>query len=132
MANLSEIPTELSDAAIAAALDRLYRLNLYCRWLVVAILWLTLGAGSLWALRDPIGLLRDYFTWAAVRYGLVFHPLAALGLVVCFVLTLSALLWQIQFMLWGISRSERQRLERKVFKIWKKGQRHPLWRFVFQ
>ncbi|RMF67995.1 MAG: hypothetical protein D6742_06250, partial [Cyanobacteria bacterium J069] len=94
------------------------------------LLWLVVLPLAIWVLRDEIALWRRYFTWTAVRYGLVYHPLAATGLIVCISLTVSTLLWQSYVMLLGIPASHRQRLSQRLFKIRQQGPTHPLWRQV--
>jgi hypothetical protein len=111
---------------------RLYRLTLYGRWGVVVGLWLTVGALSLWGLRYPIALLLEYFTWPAVRYGLMFHRLPAIGLATCIGFTIAVLLWQSHNALFGLSPHDRQQLERQVQRIRLQGHSHPLWKFVCQ
>lgn len=110
--------------------ERLYRLTIYGRWCVVVLLWLTIGALSLWALRYPISLLLDYFTWAAVRYGLMFNRFPAIGLATCIGFTVAVLLRQSHDAVFGLSHLDRQRLERQVQRIRQQGRSHPLWRFV--
>ena len=126
----SEVPDYLQFDLDAAA-DRLYRLTIVGRWLLVLCLWLTLGTWSLWSLRNSIALLQEYFTWSAVRYGLIFHPIPAIGLVTCIAITLSVLIWQSRNILWGLPLRDRDRLKQKTIAIRRKGRRHPLWRWVF-
>jgi len=64
-----------------------YLMTMCWRWL--RLLWLIVLPLSLWQLRDEIALWRQYFTWTAVRYGLIYHPLAAAGLIFCASLTVS-------------------------------------------
>lgn len=113
-----------------AEVERLHRMTVYSRWLVVVLLWLTIGMLSLWGLRYPISLIRDYFTWAAVRYGLAYHPIAAVGLGTCVGMTIAVLIWQSRNILWGLPKAEQQQLERQVLRIRQQGPSHPLWRFV--
>lgn len=121
---------EPADVALQQEVERLYRLTIYGRWGGVGILWLTIGALSLWQLRYPLSLLLDYFTWAAVRYGLAFNRLPAIGLGVCIGFTVAVLLRQSRNELFGLSRRDRQRLEQQVQRIRLQGASHPLWRFV--
>ncbi|MBW4690500.1 MAG: hypothetical protein KME27_01900 [Lyngbya sp. HA4199-MV5] len=125
------LPTS-GDAATTfqQEVERLYRLTIYGRWCVVVALWLTIGALSLWALRYPISLLLDYFTWAAVRYGLLFNRFPAIGLAICVGFTVAVLLRQSHDAVFGLSQFDRQRLERQVQRIRQQGRSHPLWRFV--
>ena len=125
----SEVPEK--DPTFQAAVQRLHELTVYGRWLTVLGLWLTIGSVSLWNLRYPISLLQDYFTWAAVRWGIVFQPLPAMGLGLCVSMTIAVLVWQSRNILVGLPKSERQRLEKQVLKIREQGSSHPLWRWVY-
>ena len=127
-----ETVVEAADSRFQLEVERLYRVTLYGRWSVVIGLWLTVGALSLWGLRYPISLLLDYFTWSAVRYGLAFNRLPAIGLATCIGLTVAVLLWQSRNELFGPSQRDRQRLERQVQRIRLQGRSHPLWKFVCQ
>jgi hypothetical protein len=83
-----------------------------------------------WHLRDEIALWTQYFTWTAVRFGLIYHPLAAAGLIFCLSITVSTLIWQSYTLLFGIPKSHRQRLSQQVSKIRQRGPAHPLWGWV--
>lgn len=120
------------DPSFQQQVQRLHRLTVYGRWLVAGLLWITIGPLSLWGLRYPIFLLREYFTWAAVRYGLYYNPLPALGLALCIGMTASVLVWQSRNILLGISNREQHRLEQQVYRIRQQGQSHPLWKWVCQ
>ncbi|MCY7272201.1 MAG: hypothetical protein LH702_00280 [Phormidesmis sp. CAN_BIN44] len=125
----SEVPEK--DPTFQSAVQRLHELTVYGRWLTVLGLWLTIGSLSLWNLRYPISLLQDYFTWAAVRWGIVFQPLPAMGLGLCVSMTIAVLVWQSRNILVGLPKSERQRLEKQVLKIREQGSSHPLWKWVY-
>lgn len=86
-----------------------------------------MGSLSLWNLRPEIVLLRRYFTWTALRYGLLYHRLAALGLGLCLGLTVALLVAESRYLLFGLARSEQQRLESWLQRINHQGPRHPLW-----
>ncbi|MEO1095798.1 MAG: hypothetical protein AAFX01_12960 [Cyanobacteria bacterium J06638_28] len=86
------------------------------RCLVTLGLWLTVGALSLWSLRRTFHQLADYFTWAAVKYGLAFNRPAAIGLGLCVGLTVSLLLKESRFLLFGLTDKERKMLERSIQK----------------
>lgn len=118
------------DPKFRAAVERLHRLTVLARWLVVLLLWMTVGVFSLWSLRYPISLLQQYFTWAAVRYGLINNPWAAVGLATCIGMTVSVLVWQSKNILFGRSRSDQERLEKTVLRVCQQGKSHPLWKWI--
>lgn len=109
------------------SLERLHRLALKRWWLKTLLLWLTVGSLSLWALREEILTLRQYFTWAALRYGLAYNRLAAIGLGLCIGLTVALLVGESRYILFGLSDTERQRLRQLQAQIDQKGKKHPLW-----
>jgi hypothetical protein len=113
-------------------LENLYRLTVYSRWVVVVLLWAILGSLSIWRLWPEIYLWSEYFTWTAVRYGLAFHPLAALGLTICVATTVGVLVWQSRTILFGLSDDQTQRLEKQLLKIRQQGPSHPLWKWVYK
>jgi hypothetical protein len=110
--------------------QRLHRLTIYGRWFVVLLVWLTVGAVSLWQLRFRIQLLMDSFTWVAVRYGLAYHQGAALGLSVCIGMTLAVLVWHSRNLLFGLPQEEQLRLQLQAERIRQQGPTHPLWHWV--
>jgi hypothetical protein len=120
------------DPTFKIQVERLHRLMVYGRWMVVGILWISVGPLSLWGLRYPIGLLQDYFTWAAVRYGLYFNPVPAVGLSVCIGMTTAVLVWQSRNILFGLPHQEQRHLEQQVHRIRQQGPTHPLWKWVCQ
>ena len=109
---------------------RLYRVTVYLRWIAIGLLWLTVGAYSLWDLRYPISLIQEDFTWAAVRYGLAFQPIPAFGLCLCIGMMAGTLVWQSRNQIWGLPTPEHQRLIRQVGEIRKQGSSHLLWKWV--
>jgi hypothetical protein len=109
---------------------RLHQLTVYSRWLFVGVLWLVIAPLCIWHLWSEFELWRDYFTWTAVRYTIVFNRLASMGLILCVAWTISVLIWQSRQMLWGMSRAERRSLEKQVLKIRQRGKRHWLWKCV--
>ena len=119
-----------TDPVFRQQIDRLHRLTVYGRWAVVGLLWLTIGSLSLWGLHYPITLALENFTWAALRYGLVFNRLAAIGLTICISTTAAVLTWQIRNLLWGLPDHDRQRLQKQVSRIRQQGSDHPLWQLV--
>jgi hypothetical protein len=124
------VPNTELDPIFKNQMVNLYRLNVYGRWLVIGLLWLTVGVYSLWELRYPISLIQEQFTWAAVKYGLMFQPIPALGLCLCVGVMTGTLVWQSRNMLWGISKKEHQQLIKQVGEIRKQGDVHPLWKWV--
>ncbi len=118
------------DPQFEQQVQRLHRLTIYARWLVVGLLWLTIAPLCLWSLRSEFALWRDYFTWTAVRYGLAYNRLATFGLVICLGMTVSTLVWQSRNVLWKLPVTERKRLEKQVLRIRRKGKSHPLWKWV--
>jgi hypothetical protein len=128
-ASASDLDSQL-DPIFKNQIDRLYRLTVYARWFVITLLWLTVGAYSLWELRYPISLIQEYFTWAAVRYGLAFQPIPAFGLCLCVGMTTGTLVWQSRNLIWGIPKKDRQRLTKQVYQIRQQGSSHPLWKWV--
>lgn len=120
------------DLAFTQQVQRLHQLTVYGRWLVVGLLWVTLAPLCLWGWRYEISLLQEYFTWAAIQYGIIFNPLPALGLGFCVAMTTAVLLWQSRNILLGIPRLEKQRLEQQVRRIGQQGPSHPLWNWVFK
>lgn len=129
--NLEIINTQ-ADPSFAAQVERLLELTVYGRWLFVIFLWLTVGSLSLGALRDEIALLQQHFTWVALRYGLAYNRLPAMGLALCVGITVAVMIWQSRNMLIGIPPIEKRRLEQQVFRIRQQGKSHPLWNFVCQ
>ena len=120
------------DPTFKAQVQRLHQLTVYGRWLVVVILWITLGSLSLWGWRYELSLLRSHFTWSAVRYGIIFNPWPALGLGLCVSMTTAILVWQSRNILFGLPHEEQQHLEQQVRRIAQQGVSHPLWKWVFK
>ena len=118
------------DPTLETQIQRLYQLTVYGRWLVVSLLWLTVGLWSIWELRREIGLWLQYFTWSAVRYSLAYHRLAAVGLGLCLGTTTAVLVWQSSYILWGFTPQQQRKLERQVRRIRDRGSSHPLWKWV--
>ncbi|MFK8184138.1 MAG: hypothetical protein AB8B99_12250 [Phormidesmis sp.] len=98
-------------------------------WLSLA-LWLTIGVVSLWSLRFEFQELNAYFTWAAVRAMLAFNRLPALGLGICFGLTIALLYAESRHILFGLSKSEAQQLTTRLSKIYAQGPSHPQWKII--
>ncbi|RZM79017.1 hypothetical protein DYY88_09605 [Leptolyngbya iicbica LK] len=85
-------------------------------WLITLALWASVGVVSIWSLRRTWQQLADYFTWAALRYGLAFNRLAAIGLGLCLGLTVALLVKQARFLLFGLTAAERQDLIKALNK----------------
>ncbi|MEL6775715.1 MAG: hypothetical protein AAFO06_00550 [Cyanobacteria bacterium J06597_16] len=118
--------TQVQDQEIEALRQAMLR----SWWWVCLSLWLTVGLLSLWWLRADIQELLDYFTWAAVRYMLYYERLAAMGLGLCFGLTLALLYAESRHILWGISKGEKLRLLTQLNKIHEQGPSHPQWKII--
>ncbi|MFM2304608.1 MAG: hypothetical protein RLZZ135_2020 [Cyanobacteriota bacterium] len=118
------------DPVFKNQMDNLYRLTVRARWLVIALLWSTVGAYSLWELRYPISLIQENFTWAAVKYALSFQPLPAFGLGVCVGMMTGTLVWQSRNQIWGLPKQEQDRLAQQICQIRQQGSSHPLWKLV--
>ncbi|MGB6301391.1 MAG: hypothetical protein WBF90_35140 [Rivularia sp. (in: cyanobacteria)] len=127
---MDQVEQPSSDSSFVQQVQRLHRLTVYGRWLLAGFLWVTLAPLCLWELREDIKLLQQYFTWASVRYGLLFNPFAAIGLSLCVGMTTSVLVWQSRNILFGLPVSEKQRLEKQVYRIRQQGSSHPLWKWV--
>ncbi|WP_330220718.1 hypothetical protein [[Phormidium ambiguum] IAM M-71] len=128
--NKLDILNAKADPTFAEQVERLLEITVYGRWLVVILLWLTVGSLSLWALRYEISLLQQHFTWVAVRYGLAYNRLPAVGLGLCMGMTVAVMFWQSRNILIGMPQKEKQRLEQQVFRIRQQGKSHPLWNLV--
>jgi len=85
-------------------------------WLTVLVLWASVGVVSVWSLRRTWEQLADYFTWAALRYGLAFNRLAAIGLGLCLGLTVALLVKEARFVLFGLTTTERKTLREELQK----------------
>lgn len=99
-------------------------------WLITSVLWLTIGVGSLWVLREDIKLLHEYFTWTGLRYSLVYNRAAGLCLALCIGLTVALLIAESRHILLGMTQGERERLEKKLHQIHQQGRSHPLWSHI--
>lgn len=124
-------PLEL-DPVFKLQVQRLHQLTVYARWLLVALLWVTLLPLSLWHWSYEISLMRSHFTWAALRYGFIFNPMPVMGLTICFAVTIAVIVWHTRNILLGIPRTEQIRLEQQVRRICQQGPTHPLWKLIFK
>lgn len=122
--------TVTSDPVYERQINRLRSVMLKRWWFVTIGLWLTIGVLSLWSLRHEMVLLRQYFTWAAVRYGLAYNRLSAIGLGLCMGLTVALLVAESRHILFGLSTRERQKLTQTLNRIRQQGPSHPLWQRV--
>jgi len=120
------------DINLERQMRRLYKLSIYRRWLFIVSCWLSLGLFGLWGLRESIALGLEHFTWALVRYSVIFSPIPSLCVGFCVSVTVAALVWQSRNILFGFSPQHRKRLEVQVMKIRTMGKRHPLWKQVCQ
>lgn len=118
------------DSKFKRQVQKLHRITIGTRWLVIALLWMTVAPLSLWQLREEIALWQTYFTWSAVRYGLAYNRLAAIGLGLCIGTTTATLVWHSRNILFGVSPAYQKRLEQQVFKILKQGPSHPFWKWI--
>ena len=122
----------ISDQLLERQVQRLIEVQTYLRWMFDVFLWLTVGTASIWALRSDIELWIAAFTWAAVRMSLISNRLPMLGLGLCVAMTLATLVWQSSIILWGVNQRERRSLIQQVQKIQQQGNKHWLWRWVYE
>ncbi|HEY9835734.1 MAG TPA: hypothetical protein V6D27_02355 [Vampirovibrionales bacterium] len=122
------------DPRFEQEVQRLHEYTVAARWVLVFVLWLTVGSFSLWALRDDIRLLSDHFTWASLRYALSlrYSPIPAIGLTFTVSMTVAVLVWQSRNILFGMPQSERSRLEQQLLRIRQQGSSHPLYSWIIQ
>jgi hypothetical protein len=120
------------DSDLAKPVQRLFLLHLYRRWLLTAIAWLLLAPWAIGRLGEDLQLMIEYFTWASIRYSLMFNLIPAYGLFFCVGFTVSSLIWHGLYLLKGISPKEQFRLASQVKKIQAAGPKHLLWKWVFK
>ncbi len=126
-----EAPETLgSDLGTEAEIEYLRQHMMRNWWWLCLALWLTIGALSLWWLHADLQLIREYFTWAAVKYMLVYNRLAAMGLGLCFGITLALLYAESRHILLGVSKGEKLQLANRLAKIRAQGPSHPQWRII--
>jgi hypothetical protein len=125
-----EAAVDRTDPTFLKQVENLHHLTVYSRWILVAALWLSVGVLSLWSVRHELELLSDYFTWAALRYAVIFNRWPAIGLATCIGMTVSVLVWQSRNILWGLPQIDRDRLKTQVLKIRQQGPKHPLWTWI--
>jgi hypothetical protein len=120
-----------TDSNLDQQVAKLRRVDMYLRWLLVLLLWLTLGVWSCWEMRESLLQLTEYLSLTGLKYSLFFHLWGGGGgLILCLSLTVSSMLWQIGQSFWRLSSRERQILETRVQKIQEQGAKHPLWRWI--
>ena len=129
--NPTSSPESPIDPELKQAMERLHQLTVWGRWAVVTGLWLTVGSWSIWRMRKVWEMAFEYFTWSAIRVGMIFNPLATIGLGLCIGMTLSVLIWQSRNILWGLPESEQSWLKQRVLKIQQQGPSHPLWTQIY-
>ncbi len=118
------------DGAIASEIESLRQHMMRSWWWVCLGLWLTVGLLSLWWVRADLQELREYFTWAAVRSMLANNRAAAVGIGLCYGLTLALLYAESRHILRGLSKGERQQLTSRLKKIRAQGSSHPQWKII--
>lgn len=112
-------------------MQRLYQLKIYGRWIVVIISWILILPWALWEFRETISLCQERCTWATIRVGIEFTPLASLGIAFCLGFATSVLVKQSLYILkGGLSEKEKYYLHREVLKILQKGKSHWLYRYL--
>lgn len=121
---------EFNKKSIDNQVQRLIIVQMRMRWALVIFLWLTVGAASVWMIREDIALWIEYFTWAAVRVAIRNDQLPFMGLGVCVALTLSTLIRQSWDILFGINKREYHYLVKQVKEIEHQGRKHLLWQWV--
>ncbi|NEQ49798.1 MAG: hypothetical protein F6K11_06635 [Leptolyngbya sp. SIO3F4] len=124
------IDSSYTDIATEKAIEALRQHSLTVWWRLTVCVWLTIGPLTLWQLRSEISLLFDYFTWAAVYYGLKYNFFGALGFFVCLGLALTLIVREVRHLALGLSAIERRRLEKQLSQIRRQGVSHPLWSLV--
>lgn len=69
--NSTPAPESPIDPEMKQAMERLHQLTVWGRWAVVTGLWLTVGSWSLWQMRKVWEVAWEYFTWSAIRVGIL-------------------------------------------------------------
>ena len=104
----------IPDSQLRERVERLHRLTVYGRWLLVGCSWLILAPLGIWGLRAEIPLWKQHLTWMSLRYGIAYNPIPSLLLAFCLGLTTAVLVWQSRNVLLGMPIRERYRLEKWV------------------
>lgn len=113
-------------------IERLFRLNIYGRWILVALSWLLIFPWGLWQMRETIFLCYEKCTWATIRIGMEFTPWGALAISFCIAFTTSVLVWQSIYILrGGLSPRQKYYLSQQVEKIKNQGEKHWLYFWLY-
>lgn len=127
MKHITENET-ISDEEI----ERLYQFNIYGRWVMVSVLCLLLMPWGIWQMRETISLCQSQCTWAAIRLGLEFNPLATVAISFCLGLVTSILIKQsLHILKGGLSDKEKYYLAQQVKKIRHRGKQHWLYQWMY-
>ncbi len=116
---------------LTQAVKNLHRFTLYLRWIIVSLCWIVVIPLALWSLRHEIAMMREHFTWAALRYSLIYNLIPSFFIFLSVAITLAVLVWHSRYILQGIQPHERHQLEKQVKRIYALGPRHPLWKWLF-
>ncbi len=112
-------------------IEKLYQLKIYGRWIVVITSWILILPWALWQFRETIFLCQERCTWATIRVGIEFTPLASLAIAFCFGFATSVLVWQsVHILNGGLSEREKYYLRQEVLKIRQKGESHWFYRYL--
>jgi len=113
-------------------IEKLYQLKIYGRWIVVIIAWILILPWALWQFRETISLCQERCTWATIRVGIEFTPLASLGIAFCLGFATSVLVKQsVHILNGGLSEKEKYYLSQEVLKIRQKGESYWLYRYLY-
>lgn len=124
---------EVTEEVTEVEIEKLHRLTVYGRWVVVIILWLTIIPPSLWQLRETIALCLEYCTWSAIRIGLQYHPWATVGISFCVGMLTATLVWQsMNILRGGLSPRQKLYLKKQILKIRRRGGKYWLYRYLYK
>jgi len=114
-----------------ADIEKLYKIRIYGRWLLVLISWITLMPWGLWQFRETISLCQEHCTWSAIRLGMEFNPGGTLAITFCIGFLTSVLIWQSSHILrGGLSDKEKYYFRQEAKKIRSEGTKNPLWHWL--
>lgn len=114
------LPSVPADSLLHRQIKRLHRRQVYKRWFTVGLGWLVIAPLSLWAVRNEIALMHDYFTWVALRYAIIYNRLPAFALALCVAITITTLIWQSRNMLFGFSPRYESWLRQQALRSFKR------------